>query len=168
MNEEFIYNEEFYDLFIINSICSNCCYERGCREENKIGKCGNCKLIMNLRHRYIELDKKYQSLYDRHLKQVEKLVNEREDLKIALSNYLNLHPKEHKKKIELTQFEYDFIKLYSNMQNYKFHKIYTLMYLKDKKHFKGIEDISMTLKEIIANCTVKDNELEELKKMEAK
>lgn len=33
--KEFIYDEEFYDLFVVDKICTDCCYEWGCREEKK-------------------------------------------------------------------------------------------------------------------------------------
>lgn len=55
--QEFVEDEEFIDLFIVDKICSNCVYEWTCREENKIGKCNQCKLIINLRNDFIEVKK---------------------------------------------------------------------------------------------------------------
>ena len=55
--KEFIYDEEFYDLFVVDKICTDCCYEWGCREEKKIGTCEKCQLIINLRNEYVKPSK---------------------------------------------------------------------------------------------------------------
>lgn len=60
--QEIIEDEEFIDLFIVDEICSNCVHEWTCREENKIGKCNQCKLIINLRNDFIEFSELYKSL----------------------------------------------------------------------------------------------------------
>ena len=55
--KEFIYDEEFYDLFVVDKICTDCCYEWGCREEKKIGTCEKCQLITKLRDEYVKYSK---------------------------------------------------------------------------------------------------------------
>ena len=51
---ETIYDEEFYDLFVVDKICADCCYEWGCKEEKKIGTCEKCQLITKLRDKYVK------------------------------------------------------------------------------------------------------------------
>ena len=51
---ETIYDEEFYDLFVVDKICTDCCYEWGCKEEKKIGTCEKCQLITKLRDKYVK------------------------------------------------------------------------------------------------------------------
>ncbi len=53
--KELIHDEEFYDLFVVDKICTDCCYEWGCSEKKEIGKCEKCQLIINLRNEYIKM-----------------------------------------------------------------------------------------------------------------
>mgnify|MGYP007069339363 CR=1 FL=1 len=52
---ETIYDEEFYDLFVVDKICTDCCYEWGCREE-KNNRLKN-KVVEVLETELIELKK---------------------------------------------------------------------------------------------------------------
>lgn len=59
----------------------------------------------------------------------------------------------HKETIELTQLEYDLLVIYARL-NVEFKKHGLLMELSAKGYFKGIEDTSMTSREILNNCEV--------------
>lgn len=65
---------------------------------------------------------------------------------------------EHKYPIKLKQWEKDLISVFDT--NYskqsEFWSFLSLKELKQKGHFKGITDISMTLQEILDNCEVED------------
>lgn len=63
--------------------------------------------------------------------------------------------KEHKDRIKLTQLEYDMIKYHGKLS--KFNDIHILMSMKNKGHFKdmnNVEKCSMTIKEILENCEI--------------
>lgn len=69
---------------------------------------------------------------------------------------------EHKEPIKLKQWEKDLIyvlyKGYSETETKSFNDLWYLRNMKFKEHFKGITDTSMTLKEILENCEVIENE----------
>lgn len=60
---------------------------------------------------------------------------------------------EYKEPIKLKQWEYDLLDIYAN-RNTEFKKYDLFRELSAKGHFEGIEDTSMTSKEILDNCEV--------------
>lgn len=64
--------------------------------------------------------------------------------------------KEHKESVKLTQFEFDLLKAeYESFGDARLTYCNVLHNLKNKGYFKGVEDTTMTLKEILDNCEVK-------------
>ena len=63
---------------------------------------------------------------------------------------------EAKEPIELTQFEYDLLNCLND--EWEFNEFYILNDLKIKGHFKDVKDTSMTIREILKNCVVKEDE----------
>lgn len=57
-------------------------------------------------------------------------------------------------KIKLAQWEYDLIETNDKSRDYRFEDFKTYQYMLDKGHFKGVYDKTMTLKEILDNCEV--------------
>lgn len=62
---------------------------------------------------------------------------------------------EYKPKIKLTTLEYDMLKI-ETMKSYPFISYAYHMDLKNRGHFKGITDLSMTFQEILDNCEIID------------
>lgn len=68
---------------------------------------------------------------------------------------------EHKEPIKLKQWEYDLIKYHTQLA--KFNDRHILMSMKNKGHFKdlnSVERCSMTIKEILENCTIVSDDYE--------
>ena len=63
---------------------------------------------------------------------------------------------EHKEPIKLKQWEKDLIEKFNNSQFFDY--VPPLFKMKDEGYFKGVADTSMTLKEILENCEVIENE----------
>ena len=67
---------------------------------------------------------------------------------------------EHKEPIKLKQWEKDLVINCTQVEDYqekdKVHEFWIITGMKEKGYFKGIEDTSMTLKEILDNCEVID------------
>lgn len=61
---------------------------------------------------------------------------------------------EHKEPIKLKKWEYDLLFFYSCNSLAKFKDSSILSKMKEKGHFKGITDTSMTLQDILDNCEV--------------
>lgn len=57
---ELLKDEDFIEDFIEGEVCSNCSKEWGCREKGELGKCEDCKLIINLRNDYLVFAKKFK------------------------------------------------------------------------------------------------------------
>lgn len=77
-------------------------------------------------------------------------VNYRENF---VSKFIDWMLQEYKEPINLKQWEYDLLDIWAS-PNTKFKNHTLLMELSAKGHFKGIEDISMTPKDILDNCEV--------------
>lgn len=63
---------------------------------------------------------------------------------------------EHKEPIKLKQWEKDLLEKFNNSQFFDY--VPPLFKMKDEGYFKGVADTSMTLKEILDNCEVIENE----------
>ena len=62
---------------------------------------------------------------------------------------------EYKEPIKLKQWEYDLLSIQKSPKDVNtFESFGTYMNMKEKGHFKGITDTSMTLEEILKNCEV--------------
>lgn len=59
---------------------------------------------------------------------------------------------EHKEQIKLKQWEYDLLS-FSGIHN-RFDSVFILLLLKEKGHFRGILDKSMSIKDIFCNCEI--------------
>lgn len=60
---------------------------------------------------------------------------------------------EHKEPIKLTKFEYDLLMSYIN-KGYFFRNYSELKEMRNKGHFKGVKDTSMSIQYILKNCEV--------------
>ena len=64
---------------------------------------------------------------------------------------------EHKEPIKLTQFEYDLLEYYTNVDNSWngriLHENYAIRYMCDKGYLKNV-DLNMTFREVLDNCEV--------------
>lgn len=69
-----------------------------------------------------------------------------------IRNAIDYLLQEHKEPIKLKQWEYDLLTLLNKESI--FHTVYNLCKLREKGHYKGITDTSMTIKEILENCEV--------------
>ena len=65
---------------------------------------------------------------------------------------------EHKEPIKLKQWEYDLIRTNDSSHNTSFRTFNTYINMKSIGYFDGITNTSMTLKEILENCEVIENE----------
>lgn len=59
---------------------------------------------------------------------------------------------EYKEKIELKQWEFDLLGNYNSSN--RFYESFTLQNMSDKGYFKGVEDKTMMIKEILDNCII--------------
>lgn len=64
-----------------------------------------------------------------------------------------------KRKIRLSQFEYDLIETNDQPHDRKFGAFKTYQHMIKKGHFKGVYDTEMTLEEILDNCEVVNEEI---------
>lgn len=66
---------------------------------------------------------------------------------------------EHKEPIKLKKWEYDFFKIYNDVicGDFKIIDITLVINLKEKGHFKGVKDTSMSIQKILDNCEVVDD-----------
>ena len=69
-----------------------------------------------------------------------------------IRNAIDYLLQEHKEPIKLKQWEYDLLTLLNKESI--FHTVYNLCKLREKGHYKGVTDTSMTIKEILENCEV--------------
>ena len=58
---------------------------------------------------------------------------------------------------KLTKFEKDLLQSYSNIYKYKFKAVPVLIRMKEKGHFKDINE-DATIKDILVNCEIKEEE----------
>lgn len=70
-----------------------------------------------------------------------------------IDKFINWLLEEYREPIKLKQWEYDLLVIYAR-PNVEFKKHGLLMELSAKGYFKGIEDTSMTSREILNNCEV--------------
>lgn len=102
---------------------------------------------------------KIKDFLDENLKYIN-LLNERFGYKVDYGeNYTDKFVdwllQEHKEPIKLKQWEYDLLSVQKLPEDINtFELIGTYMSMKEKGHFKGITDTSMTFKEILDKCEV--------------
>ena len=70
-----------------------------------------------------------------------------------IRNAIDYLLQEHKELIKLTKFEYDLLMSYIN-KGYSFKNYSELKEMRNKGHFKGVKDTSMSIQYILDNCEV--------------
>lgn len=111
----------------------------------------------------------YKDEIEERFKQLFKSFTDTSSLACALDETYQKHRKqkyesmftwyfeEHKEPIKLTQFEYDLLEYYTNVDNSWngriLHENYAIRYMCDKGYLKNV-DLNMTFREVLDNCEV--------------